>query len=178
MGDLFRSYASGLAWDEMFEGGDATDLLAPRGHYVPLHDVLGTLSADDFRARCATRDRSFRDQGITFSHSGEERPFPLDLVPRVVPAEEWQVIEAGVAQRVRALEAFLADVYGPARYSPMACWLAASSCHRTSSTAKRPILCLPTVCASRWQGSTSFAMRTAVIASSKTTCVRRPVFRT
>ena len=112
MGDLFRSYASGVAWDEMFEG-DATDLLALTAHYVPLHDVLGTLSADDFRARCATRDRSFRDQGITFSHSGEERPFPLDLVPRVVPAEEWQVIEAGVAQRVRALEAFLADVYGP-----------------------------------------------------------------
>src|SRR5215207_9011780 len=82
-----------------------------RSHYQTLGDVLGTLSSDDFRARCASRDRSFRDQGITFSLSGEERPFPLDLVPRVIPADEWEVIEAGVVQRVKALEAFLADIY-------------------------------------------------------------------
>ena len=113
MGDLFRSYASGLAWDEMFDRDAGAGPLSPRSHYVPLHDVLGTLSTEDFRARCVARDRSFRDQGITFSLSGEERPFPLDLVPRVIPSAEWQVIEAGVAQRVRALEAFLADIYGP-----------------------------------------------------------------
>ncbi|MGH9071012.1 MAG: alpha-E domain-containing protein [Acidimicrobiales bacterium] len=51
-------------------------------------------------------------QGITFSFSGEERPFPLDLVPRVISAAEWSVVAAGVAQRVRALEAFLDDIYG------------------------------------------------------------------
>ena len=45
--------------------------------------------------------------------SGEERPFPLDLVPRIIDAEEWAVVEAGVRQRVLALERFLADVYGP-----------------------------------------------------------------
>src|SRR5271163_4850336 len=113
MGDLFRSYASGPAWDEMFEADARADSLSPRPHYLPLHDVLGTLSTEDYRARCVARDRSFRDQGITFSLSGEERPFPLDLVPRIIAAAEWSVIEAGVAQRVRALEAFLADVYGP-----------------------------------------------------------------
>jgi uncharacterized circularly permuted ATP-grasp superfamily protein len=87
----------------------------PRQAYQSLHEVLGTLSPAEFAARCATRDRSFRDQGITFSLSGEDRPFPLDLVPRIIPAEEWAVIESGAVQRVRALEAFLADVYGPAR---------------------------------------------------------------
>ncbi|HET9061342.1 MAG TPA: circularly permuted type 2 ATP-grasp protein [Acidimicrobiales bacterium] len=87
--------------------------LLPRLHYGPLHDVLGTLSAEDYQARCVARDRSFRDQGITFSLSGEQRPFPLDLVPRVVPAAEWEVVERGVVQRVKALEAFLADIYGP-----------------------------------------------------------------
>src|SRR5579862_9535766 len=122
MGDLFGSYVRrpeelgafhlGPAWDEMFERGGESDPLCPRPHYVPLHDVLGTLSAEDYGARCVARDRGFRDQGITFSLSGEQRPFPLDLVPRVVPAEEWAVIERGVAQRVRALEAFLADIYG------------------------------------------------------------------
>ncbi|MGH9268961.1 MAG: circularly permuted type 2 ATP-grasp protein, partial [Acidimicrobiales bacterium] len=84
-----------------------------RRPYRALCDALRTLSADDFAARCANRDRSLRDQGITFSFSGEERPFPLDLVPRVLSATEWATIEAGVAQRVRALEAFLGDVYGP-----------------------------------------------------------------
>jgi uncharacterized circularly permuted ATP-grasp superfamily protein len=99
----------------MFEGGDGYRGLSPRPHYAPLYDVLGTLSDEEYQSRCIARDRSFRDQGITFSLSGEQRPFPLDLVPRVVPANEWQVIEAGVAQRVRALESFLADIYGPGR---------------------------------------------------------------
>src|SRR6476620_8931886 len=42
---------------------------------------------------------------------GEERPFPLDIVPRVIDDANWQKIDRGVRQRVRALEAFLADVY-------------------------------------------------------------------
>jgi uncharacterized circularly permuted ATP-grasp superfamily protein len=109
LGDLFDSYALAAAWDEMFEAAGV-----PRHHYGALHDVLGTMTEDDYRERCRARDRSFRDQGITFSLSGEERPFPLDLVPRVIPADEWEVIDSGVAQRVRALEAFLADLYDTA----------------------------------------------------------------
>ncbi|MGH9156577.1 MAG: circularly permuted type 2 ATP-grasp protein, partial [Acidimicrobiales bacterium] len=108
MGDLLDGYAP-PAWDEMFEASGVA-----RPPYQVLHDGLQTLSGDDFDRRCAVRDRVFRDQGITFSLSGEERPFPLDLVPRVLSAQEWSVIEHGVAQRVLALEAFLADVYGPA----------------------------------------------------------------
>ncbi len=49
---------------------------------------------------------------MTFSLSGQERPFPLDLVPRVIAAAEWAKLERGVTQRVRALEMFLHDVYG------------------------------------------------------------------
>lgn len=110
MGDLFEGYAAGPAYDEMFADGDRW-----RPDYEALRSALADLSPDDLWQRCAARDRSFRDQGITFSLSGEERPFPLDLVPRVIPVEEWTVIEAGVAQRVKALEMFLADVYGPGR---------------------------------------------------------------
>ena len=101
---------SGRAWDEMFEERGVT-----RPHYGAVHDALGALTLDDFRERCIARDRSFRDQGITFSLSGEERPFPLDLLPRIIPAAEWEVIESGVTQRVTALEAFLDDLYGAAR---------------------------------------------------------------
>jgi uncharacterized circularly permuted ATP-grasp superfamily protein len=101
---------SGRAWDEMFDEHGVT-----RPHYGAVHDALGTLTVDDYRERCIARDRSFRDQGITFSLSGEERPFPLDLLPRIIPAAEWKVIESGVAQRVTALEAFLDDFYGAAQ---------------------------------------------------------------
>ncbi|MGH9263619.1 MAG: circularly permuted type 2 ATP-grasp protein [Acidimicrobiales bacterium] len=110
MGDFMDDYPVGPAWDEMFEAPGR-----PRPPYRALHEVLQSLSADDFASRCAARDHAFRDQGITFSLSGEERPFPLDLVPRILSAQEWPVIEAGVDQRVRALEAFLADVYGLGR---------------------------------------------------------------
>ena len=110
--DLFDDYrlatATGVAaWDEMFD-----EPPTPRPSSASLHEALQALSAVDFDKRCAVRDRTFRDQGITFSLSGEERPFPLDLVPRVIPADEWATIEAGVIQRVRALEAFLTDLYG------------------------------------------------------------------
>ena len=100
-------YPVGPGWDEMFDAQ-----ANPRAPYAALYEVLQSLSADDFASRCAARDHAFRDQGITFSLSGEERPFPLDLVPRILSANVWPTIEAGVGQRVRALEAFLADVYG------------------------------------------------------------------
>jgi len=106
-GDGVRATRAGPGWDEMLDGPGQV-----RPPYQALFDVLRTLSADDFASRCTSRDRSLRDQGITFSFSGEERPFPLDLVPRVLSASEWATIESGVAQRVRALEAFLGDVYG------------------------------------------------------------------
>ena len=95
------------AWDEMF---DATG--APRAAVRTLHDALQQLPPEEFEARAVARDSSFRDRGITFQLSGEERPFPLDLIPRVIPADEWAVVEAGVIQRVKGLEALLADLYG------------------------------------------------------------------
>jgi uncharacterized circularly permuted ATP-grasp superfamily protein len=109
MGGLLDGYPRGAAYDEMF----AADGM-PHTHVKALHDALQSLSVDDLAQSAAARDRSFRDQGVTFSHAGEEWLFPLDLIPRLIPAAEWAEIETGVVQRVRALEAFLADVYGPA----------------------------------------------------------------
>jgi uncharacterized circularly permuted ATP-grasp superfamily protein len=110
VGDFMDDYPVGTGWDEMFDASGR-----PRTPYKALYEVLQSLSAEDFVSRCSARDHAFRDQGITFSHSGEERPFPLDLVPRILSATIWPTIEAGVDQRVRALEAFLADVYGRGR---------------------------------------------------------------
>src|SRR6476661_958957 len=60
-----------------------------------------------------TEDSDLFD-GFTFSLSGQERPIPLDIVPRVIAAAEWSKLQRGIVQRVRALEAFLADIYGDA----------------------------------------------------------------
>jgi uncharacterized circularly permuted ATP-grasp superfamily protein len=111
--DLFEGYpaeaAATAAWDEVFEASTT-----PRQVYSALYDALQPLTSADLAARKVALDRAFRDAGITFNLFGEERPFPLDLVPRLLSGDEWDVVERGVTQRVRALEAFLADVYGPA----------------------------------------------------------------
>lgn len=108
MADLLDEYAVGEAWDEMFDVDGHV-----RPSYRAMHDVLRTISPADLGARAEALASGYTDQGVTFDIGGVERPFPLDVVPRVIASAEWETIEAGVAQRVRALEAFLADVYGP-----------------------------------------------------------------
>ena len=108
VGDLLDGYRIGTGWDEMLEPSHQ-----PRTHYRMLFEQIQTLSRADFDERCGMRDRVFSDRGVTFAFSGEEeRPFPLDLVPRIISAAEWEIVERGVGQRVLALERFLADVYG------------------------------------------------------------------
>ncbi|SED97923.1 circularly permuted type 2 ATP-grasp protein [Ruania alba] len=108
MADLFDGYPDGVAWDEMIEPGHEV-----RGPYQHVHRTMGSLNADELRVRADALARSYLAQGVTFDVGGEERPFPLDSVPRVIAAEEWDVLAPGIAQRVRALEALLADAYGP-----------------------------------------------------------------
>ncbi|MEX5301382.1 circularly permuted type 2 ATP-grasp protein [Kocuria sabuli] len=114
MPDLFDHYAADMsgaaAYDEMF-----TQDQRARAGYERIGGVLGELSLSDVNTRADSMARSFLDRGVTFDFAGEERPFPLDIVPRVITAREWAVIERGVKQRVRALECFLDDVYGEQR---------------------------------------------------------------
>src|ERR1700760_919158 len=84
----------------------------PRASYAGLISALQPMDPAELRFRADQLARVFTDRGVTFDLGGEERPFPLDLVPRVIDAIEWDLIVRGVRQRVRALEAFLADVYG------------------------------------------------------------------
>jgi uncharacterized circularly permuted ATP-grasp superfamily protein len=111
MSELFRDYSEAAvrsgAYDEMFAPGTVA-----RKSYGQVDGALRELSLADVSARAESMARTFLDRGVTFDYAGEERPFPLDIVPRVIPADEWDVLERGVKQRVRALEAFLDDVYG------------------------------------------------------------------
>ncbi len=116
MGDLFDGYgddARGLteaAFDEMVGQG-----LTTRSPYAGVASSLSAMGPDDVSARATRLARAFMDQGVTFDLDGEERPFPLDVVPRIFTAAEWSKVSDGVSQRVRALEAFLADVYSTGR---------------------------------------------------------------
>ncbi|WP_430591724.1 circularly permuted type 2 ATP-grasp protein [Humidisolicoccus flavus] len=117
MGDLFDDYnkpfanpprRTGAPWDEMFESeGHA------RAPYKEVFEALSSLTQEELRGRADALARSYLAQGVTFDFAGEERPFPLDAVPRIITAKDWEHVESGVKQRVKALEAFLADMYGP-----------------------------------------------------------------
>jgi carboxylate-amine ligase len=95
------------AGDEAFTGGDA----APA--YAGILTVLRALGPAGLRHREDARDDEQRARGVTFSVAGEAatRLFPFDLVPRLVPAGNWRQLRAGLVQRVRALDAFVNDVY-------------------------------------------------------------------
>ena len=106
MADLFDDYRLGAAWDEMI-GADG----APRASYLAVHDYIQRSGGQELRAGVDALARAYLNQGVTFDVGGEERPFPLDIVPRVIDDAAWQKIDRGVRQRVKTLEAFLADVY-------------------------------------------------------------------
>jgi len=122
MGDLFDGYGAAATrrrgappWDEMF-----SDITVPgddtaRDAYRDIYETLARMTQEELRGRTESLASSYLAQGVTFDFAGEERPFPLDAVPRVIPQAEWVNVEAGVKQRVRALERFLADVYGEQR---------------------------------------------------------------
>jgi uncharacterized circularly permuted ATP-grasp superfamily protein len=98
-------------FDEVFDPDGA-----PRPHAISLATEIARLGPELLTAAGHRRDAIFVQQGITFDATGEEgpvkdRPFPLDLVPRILPAREWEHIERGLMQRIRALNRFIDDVY-------------------------------------------------------------------
>ncbi|MET0767296.1 MAG: circularly permuted type 2 ATP-grasp protein, partial [Aeromicrobium sp.] len=105
--ELFDGYGPIAGFDEMFEGADV------RPSYGQVHESFTSMGADEVRLRADALASSYLEQGVTFGVEGEERPFPLDIAPRLIEAEDWDHVEQGVRQRVLALEKFLADAYGP-----------------------------------------------------------------
>jgi uncharacterized circularly permuted ATP-grasp superfamily protein len=107
--DLFRRYHL-AAYDEMFDTRDQ-----PRAHYASLHERLIELGPEELDRRHKVADLTMRQQGITFTvygrDQGVERIIPFDPIPRLIAAAEWDRIEGGLKQRVRALNLFIHDVY-------------------------------------------------------------------
>ncbi|MEO1206559.1 MAG: circularly permuted type 2 ATP-grasp protein [Pseudomonadota bacterium] len=86
-----------------------------REPYAQVASWLKNQSLDELARKRSEAEAVFRRSGITFSVYGEttanERLIPFDLVPRVISAKEWRFLSAGIEQRVRALNAFLHDIY-------------------------------------------------------------------
>ena len=86
-----------------------------RPHYQKFRQLLTAIPQAEFDKKRQAVDLAFLRQGITFNvygdSQGAERIFPFDLVPRIIPAKEWEHIEAGLIQRLTALNLFLHDIY-------------------------------------------------------------------
>ena len=112
---LFAQYELGSAFDESFSADGAA-----KAHYRSLFDHLLRLPDQELERRQSSADLSFLQQGITFTvygkqEEGVEQIFPYDLLPRIIPYTEWEVVEKGLAQRITALNLFLKDIYHEGR---------------------------------------------------------------
>ncbi|MGD8601681.1 MAG: circularly permuted type 2 ATP-grasp protein, partial [Gemmatimonadota bacterium] len=115
---------TGLLGDYKPLPGTFDEAFEPDGKVRPsiqaVIDSIDGLPHDEFRKRKEIAEETFLRHGVTFAvysdeASGVERVFPFDLIPRVISAEAWETMDAGLRQRIEALEAFLADVYGDGR---------------------------------------------------------------
>ena len=111
---LLDKYQPGDFFDEMFSAEGQV-----RPHYAALYERFQNLDREEFEQRRTAVDAAFLRQGITFTvysdEQGTERIFPFDLMPRIIPNAEWTKIEAGLIQRMRALNLFLKDIYSDQR---------------------------------------------------------------
>jgi uncharacterized circularly permuted ATP-grasp superfamily protein len=110
MSDLFSDYEVGDFFDEMFVRPGVA-----RPHYAKLLGRFKEMDHEEFERKRALAASTFLIQGVTFTvyndDQGTERIFPFDLLPRIIPAEEWERIERGLVQRITALNLFLHDIY-------------------------------------------------------------------
>jgi uncharacterized circularly permuted ATP-grasp superfamily protein len=97
-------------YDELID-----DTGKPRPDAIPLVEQINALTPAELRRRQKNAELALYQQGITFSvygdKKGTEKIFPFDIIPRIVPADEWQTIERGLKQRIKALNLFLDDIY-------------------------------------------------------------------
>ena len=109
-----EDYRRNHAYDELI-GAD----LQPRATARPLFDYLATLDHSALDARRRAVDAAIMAQGITFTVYDDganiDRAWPFDLVPRIMDQREWRRIEAGLKQRLSALNLFIDDLYNEQR---------------------------------------------------------------
>ena len=111
--DLLSAYPPALdRFDELFESP-----LRPRAHWSTMIARMASVGARQIGERLQSAERQIREHGITYNvyadPQGLDRPWELDVLPLLIPQDEWHEIEAAIAQRARLLDLILADLYGP-----------------------------------------------------------------
>ena len=111
MKSLDAGYEVNGFYDEMLAGAGR-----PRPAYRRLYEQLNQLGPKELARRHGLAMQMFRNHGITFAvypdAQGTEKVFPFDIIPRLISAHTWRRLEAGLKQRLAALNLFLDDVYG------------------------------------------------------------------
>ncbi len=112
-GDL---YQSPLRYGATYEESSA-DGVTPRPHWAGLMEGLRAIGPEELGRRLTRAERRIRENGITYNIYGDplgmNRPWQIDIVPMMIPAEEWRFLEAGAIQRAELLNRLLEDLYGP-----------------------------------------------------------------
>ena len=110
--DLYQNLLRyGAAYDESSDDG-----VTPRAHWAHLMESLREIGPDELGRRWSRAERRIRENGITYNIYGDplgaNRPWRIDIIPLLIPAEEWRSIEAGITQRAQLLSLLLEDLYG------------------------------------------------------------------
>jgi uncharacterized circularly permuted ATP-grasp superfamily protein len=107
---LLEHYGPGGFFDEMVDSHGQI-----RPHYQQFRELFQTLTKKEFENKRQSVDLAFLRQGVTFNvygdSAGAEKIFPFDLLPRIIPSTEWELLERGLVQRITALNLFLHDIY-------------------------------------------------------------------
>lgn len=111
---LFENYELAETYDEIVTSDGEI-----RGLYRDVADQLGVIGTGRLDLYQDIKDTLFQSRDVTFNVYGNDdgvnRTWPLDLVPRIISADEWEPIETGLAQRLKAINLFLGDIYNGGR---------------------------------------------------------------
>jgi len=106
----FKDYQTKKFFDELIKPDGS-----PRSLSMPLIEQINALPPKELRRLQKTAELALYQQGITFSvygdKKGTEKIIPFDIIPRIVPADEWAILERGLKQRIEALNLFISDIY-------------------------------------------------------------------
>ncbi|WP_308638616.1 circularly permuted type 2 ATP-grasp protein [Paenibacillus silvisoli] len=112
MKSQFDAYDSKSFYDEMFDSE-----MSVRSHYEGVYRTFARMKPPELAACHTTIQQRMLEEGITFTLYSQnqneplERTIPFDYIPRIIPKHEWESIERGMKQRVKALNAFIRDIY-------------------------------------------------------------------
>ncbi len=118
LSELFTDYYfQENTYDEVFKKN-----LPSSPYYNQLLSLISSYSAKEFNILNESTKKSFINRGVTFATysdnpKGNERIFPFDLFPRIIPYSEWRMLEKGLKQRNRAINLFIDDLYHDSKTS-------------------------------------------------------------